>query len=70
MDSAAYERAMKRLGVAIRILSASLLALVVRIAIAGLTSTIGIAAALVVALLLFSLGVWRQGRALRPDQPR
>jgi hypothetical protein len=62
-----YERTMCRLRVAIRLLAVVLLALVARGLIDGLTAADVISGTVIALLLIASVGLWRQGRRIRPD---
>jgi hypothetical protein len=61
-----YERAIGRLRVCVRVLSAVLLALVARSVIDGANPAIVLAEALIALLLLASGALWRYGRRLEP----
>jgi hypothetical protein len=67
MTQAIYERTMWRLRVAIRLLTVVLLALVARAVIDGLDVADVVTGTAVALLLIASVGLWRQGRRLRPD---
>jgi ABC-type proline/glycine betaine transport system permease subunit len=62
---AIYERTMRRLSVAIRLLTVVLLALVARSVIDGLNIADVIAGTAIALLLIASVGLWRQGCRLR-----
>lgn len=65
-DRAVWEREMRRLRTGNRLLLAVLLALAVRVMIAGLTFATGLSFAIVGGLLLMSLLLTRHGRRVEP----
>ncbi len=65
-----YDRSMAQLRVTIRVLSAALLALLARIVVDGVTIADGLAEALIVVLLIASVGLWRYGRRLASEPPQ
>jgi hypothetical protein len=67
VPQAIYERTMRRLRVAIRLLTVVLLAVVARSVSDGLSMAGGITGTAIALLLISSLGLWRQGRRMRPD---
>jgi len=68
--SAVYERAMRRLRVAIRLLTVVLLALVARSVSDGPNLAGVITGTMIALLLTASIGLRRQGRRMRPDDAR
>jgi hypothetical protein len=66
MTQAIYGRTMSRLRVAIRLLTVVLLALVARSVIDGFHVADVITGTAIALLLIASVGLWRQGRRLRP----
>jgi hypothetical protein len=69
-DHASWDHAMTRLRRIILLLAAGLLAVLARVIIDGPTLLGGLAAALIIVLLLGSLHLRRQGNRLRPDPDR
>jgi membrane-associated phospholipid phosphatase len=67
MAQAIYERTMWRLRVGIRLLAVALLTLVARCVIDGLNIADVIAGTVIALLLIAAVGLWRQGRRVRPD---
>ena len=66
-----YERAIRQLRVYVRVLSAVLLALVVRSVVDGTTLAVLLSEALIALLLLASGVLWRYGRRIEPHaRPR
>jgi hypothetical protein len=66
MSQATYERTMWRLRVTIRLLTVVLLALVARSVTDGLNVAAVITGTAIALLLIAAVGLWRQGRRLRP----
>ena len=66
MNQTAYDRAIRRLRVCVRVLSAVLLALIARSVIDGVNLAIVLTEALIALLLLASAALWRHGRRLQP----
>jgi xanthine/uracil permease len=66
MSQATYERTMRRLRATIRLLTVVLLALVAHSATDGLNVTAVITGTAIGWLLIAAVGLWRQGRRLRP----
>jgi uncharacterized membrane protein len=60
-----YERAIRRLRICIRVLSALLAASIARVVVDGLTVAGAFALAFTAVLLVASLGLWRQGSRLK-----
>jgi len=66
LNQAAYDRAIRRLRVCVRVLSAVLLALIARSVIDGANLAFVLTEALIALLLLASAALWRHGRRLQP----
>jgi hypothetical protein len=66
MSQATYERTMWRLRVTIRLLTVVLLALVAHSVTDGLNVAAVITGTAIALLLIAAVGLWRQGRRLRP----
>ena len=66
MNQAAYDRAIRRLRVCVRVLSAVLLALIARSVIDGANLAVVLTEALIALLLLASAALRRYGRRLQP----
>jgi hypothetical protein len=66
LNQADYDRAIGRLRVCVRVLSAVLLALIARSVIDGATPAVVATEALIAVLLLASGALWRYGRRLEP----
>jgi hypothetical protein len=62
----AYDRAIRRLRICVRALSAVLIALVARSVIDGANLAVVLTAAVIALLLSASAALWRYGRRLRP----
>jgi hypothetical protein len=69
LDRAVWEREMRRLRSGSRLLLMVLIALGVRVIVAGLTVVIGLTLAIIGVLFLASLLLTRQGRRLEPRDP-
>jgi hypothetical protein len=65
-EQAAYDRAIRQLGVCVRVLSAALLALLAHSVIDGASLAVALVGALIVVLLLASGALWRYGRRVKP----
>jgi hypothetical protein len=66
LNQAAYDRAMGRLRVCVRVVSAVLLALLARTLTHGANLAVVVTEALITLLLLASTALWRHGRRLQP----
>jgi hypothetical protein len=69
LERAIWDREMRRLRMATRLLSAVLLALVARMIISGPRFATELSAAIITLILLATLCLTRRGRRLRPPQP-
>jgi hypothetical protein len=69
MSREMWEREMRRLRISARLLAAATGALVLRLAVSGLTFATGLGLAILVALLIGALLLLRQGRRIEPPSP-
>jgi hypothetical protein len=69
IDPISYAGVMRRLGLTIRVLSAALVALIIRSLVDGLNLANTVIGALVVLMLLAAVVLSRRGRRLRPREP-
>jgi hypothetical protein len=69
IDPVSYAEVMRRLGLTIRVLSAALVALIIRSLVDGLNLANTVIGALVVLMLLAAVVLSRQGGWLRPREP-
>ena len=64
-----WEREMRRLRFSARLLAAVAGALLLRIAVSGLTFATGFGLAIVIVLLIVAVALYRQGRRIEPRSP-